>query len=47
MNDSNLFNLNKFRKIKNNSYNSQNNCSKNSHKYFQTNPKFKKFNQLY
>tara|TARA_B100001175_G_C19505224_1_gene640454 strand:- start:309 stop:2726 length:2418 start_codon:yes stop_codon:yes gene_type:complete len=47
MNDSNLFNLNKFRKIKNNSYNSKNNCLKNSHKYYQTNPKFKKFDQQY
>tara|TARA_A100001015_G_C14743538_1_gene614679 strand:- start:39 stop:293 length:255 start_codon:yes stop_codon:yes gene_type:complete len=47
MDDSNLFNLNKFRKIKNNYYNSKNNCLKESYKYFQTNPKFKKFNQKY
>ena len=46
----NIFSLNKFRKIKNNSYNSKNECLKYSEKYgkeFQTNPRFNKFDQTY
>ena len=51
MNDNyNIFSLNKFRKIKDNSYNSKNECLKYSEKYgkeFQTNPRFNKFDQTY
>ena len=35
MNNTPLFNLNKFRKIKNNSYNHKENCLKNSKKWGQ------------
>ena len=50
MNNNILFNLNKFRKFKNNSYDNIDNCKKNSYKYghsFITNPKFKSFDQKY
>ena len=50
MNDNKMFSLNKFRKIKSNSYNSSEECLKNSYKYgkeFQTNPSFNKFDQTY
>ena len=46
MNNNKLFNLNKFRKFKNNSYEKKENCEKNSKKYgknFITNPKFPTF----
>jgi hypothetical protein len=50
-----MFSLNKFRKIKNNCYNSKNNCNKqsfgwkkkNNSKSKLTNPRFKLFDQLY
>jgi len=46
MNNNKLFHLNKFRKIKNNSYQKKENCEKNSGKWgmnYITNPKFKTF----
>ena len=50
MDDNKMFSLNKFRKIKSNSYHSSEECLKNSYKYgkeFQTNPRFNKFDQTY
>ena len=49
-NELNIFSLNKFRKIKSNSYNNKESCLKNSGKYganFITNPRFKTFDQTY
>ncbi len=49
-NELNIFSLNKFRKIKSNSYNNKEACLKNSGKYganFITNPRFKTFDQTY
>lgn len=49
-NEFKIFKLNKFRKIKNDSYNDKEECLKHSYKYgkeYQTNPKFKKFDQTY
>ena len=42
-----IFSLDKFRKIKENNYNKKENCEKDGRKWFQTNPRFKSFNQLY
>ena len=42
-----LFNLEKFRKIKENCYNKKENCEKMKKVYFQTNPRYPKFNQMY
>ena len=50
MNNTPLFNLNKFRKIKNNSYNNKENCLKNSKKWgknYITNPKFPLFDHKF
>jgi len=50
MNNLNIFNTNKFRKIKKNYYNNKDECLKNSKKYgknFITNPKFNTFDQTY
>ena len=50
MNNTPLFNLNKFRKIKNNSYNHKENCLKNSKKWgkdYITNPKFALFDHKF
>jgi hypothetical protein len=50
MNNSNIFSLNKFRKIKYNYYDNKNECLKNSKKYgsnYITNPQFKTFDQTY
>lgn len=49
-NNNKLFDLDKFRKIKNNCYDSKNSCSKNSGKWgkeYITNPKFDTFNHKY
>ena len=49
-NEYKIFNLNKFRKIKNNSYTDKSECLKYSKKYgdqYITNPRFKKFDQTY
>jgi hypothetical protein len=46
-NKNTLFNMNVFTKINSNNYNTQENCLKNKKKYFQTNPKFEKFDQKY
>jgi hypothetical protein len=42
-----IFNLNKFRVIKENSYNLKEDCEKMKKTYYQTNPRYKKYNQLY
>jgi len=42
-----VFSLNKFRKIKNNNYNSKEKCDKNDKKWIQTNPRFPLFDQMY
>lgn len=42
-----LFDLEKFRKIKENCYNKKENCEKMKKVYFQTNPRYPKFNQMY
>lgn len=42
-----LFNLNKFRKIKENCYNKKEDCEKMKKVYYQTNPRYPKFNQMY
>lgn len=50
MNNLNIFNTNKFRKIKKNYYNDKDNCLKNAKKYgknYITNPKFNTFDQTY
>ena len=50
MNNLNIFNTNKFRKIKKNYYNDKDDCLKNAKKYgknFITNPKFNTFDQTY
>ena len=49
-NDSKIFSLNKFRKIKDNSFDNKNTCLKYSEKYgknYITNPRFNKFDQTY
>jgi len=49
-NNNNIFSLNKFRKIKDNYYTSKEECEKYVKKYgekYQTNPRFKLFDQLY
>jgi len=43
--NNNIFSINKFRKIKKNAYNTQDECMSYSKKYYQTNPKFKTFDQ--
>ncbi len=43
----NIFSLNKFRKIKENYYDSKENCLKKTDIYIQSNPRFKKFDQIY
>ena len=50
MNNLNIFNTNKFRKIKKNYYNDKDDCLKNAKKYgknYITNPKFNTFDQTY
>ena len=46
-NNTSLFNLGKFRVIKENSYELKEDCEKMKKKYYQTNPRYTKYNQLY
>jgi len=42
-----LFSLDKFRVIKNDNYDTQEECKQNIKKWYQTNPKYKKFDQIH
>ena len=46
-NNTSLFNLGKFRVIKENSYDLKEDCEKMKKTYYQTNPRYQKYNQLY
>ena len=46
-NDTKIFSLNKFRKIKNNNYDEKEKCEVHKKKWVQTNPRFKSFDQMY
>ena len=46
-NNTSLFNLGKFRVIKENSYELKEDCEKMKKTYYQTNPRYPKYNQLY
>ena len=46
-NNTSLFNLGKFRVIKENSYDLKEDCEKMKKTYYQTNPRYPKYNQLY
>ena len=46
-NNTSLFNLDKFRVIKENSYDLKEDCEKMKKTYYQTNPRYSKYNQLY